>query len=141
LTQGVRRDLQKRIWFVISVAVRPWAETRGQPRCVLLHSARTKPHQIPAESGRRIAIGSVSNDCSGSRAEVLTVGVAHPVPIRELPRLFPNFRAPFPVAIKATRYAGGLRPTLTAAAGRACEDLSAPRGMSLLSHHGEWTGE
>ena len=29
-------------------------------------------------------------------------------------------------------------PTLTGAAGRACEDLSAPEGMSPMSHQREW---
>ena len=70
----------------------------------------------------------------------MTAGIVHPVPVRELPRLFPNFRAPFPASVKATRYAGGPPPTLTGTAGRACEEPSAPGGMSqLLSLQREWT--
>jgi len=61
---------------------------------------------------------------------VLSVAAYFPLPRS-------NHRASDLAAVKATRYAGGLQPTLTAAAGRASAIASAPGEMSLLSHQGK----
>ena len=46
---------------------------------------------------------------------------------------------PYSAPVKATRFAGGLRPTLTVAVGRAhAVGVSAPGRMSLMSHQREW---
>ena len=71
--------------------------------------------------------------CPAARAHALSFVVA------SFPTQF-DYRAPMLAAVKATRCAGGLRPTLTAAAWRANAIASAPGETSLWSHQGKRPG-